>query len=322
MLDLTLIITVKNRKENVNRILHFYKNESFKIILAESSDEPIKGIERCNWIEYQYYPKMNYFDKMYNVYKTIDTKYTIECADDDLVIKSAISKCVEFLDKNLDYVCVDGQYSDLYIHVPQSGFQPDEFKNNLSHDGVDVKVKYPEAYISCTNEQFYSDNTLGRIENILNKSFYARNHACFRSDIILKCFKFFQENKSLAKINYLERLLLVILSKLGNVKTLPILYQIRSTQSRVINQPKIKEEMKNTTPLRLLEAEDLLSLANYCDISKNTLYNLIKNHFETENFTSKIDLSYNFPYSIFSNNSVKQSEYKSELQECVEYMMQ
>jgi hypothetical protein len=82
---LTIIVLVRNRQENLIRIVQNFKDlECRKIILDSSLHEKAKGLDLRNW-EYVYKKDYTYWKKHYWVLENCSSDYILDCPDDDIV---------------------------------------------------------------------------------------------------------------------------------------------------------------------------------------------------------------------------------------------
>ena len=110
MLDkITLVIATKNRHQYLERIVDYYSNSGINIIVADATKEKYSKKLPSN-ISYFHYPEIHYCIKLDDVFKKVNTPYSLLCADDDFIIPEAIETCVDFLEKNSDYASAQGYY--------------------------------------------------------------------------------------------------------------------------------------------------------------------------------------------------------------------
>ncbi len=88
----------------------------------------------------------------------VETEFTIQLADDDFLIPASISKGIEFLDENLDFVSVQGKCFEFQQYFPESGIQYFEvgaYAKEYSLDNEYVKLRL-NAHMSNYMHTFYS----------------------------------------------------------------------------------------------------------------------------------------------------------------------
>ena len=115
---LSIILITKNRFEYINRLLAYYDFIKLKspILIADSTEFQKLNLD-FNY--YKIYKNLNisfYFrpntkpeNLQLEMLEKITTKYTILCADDDIILRNSIYKCVKFLEKNNDYIAATGK---------------------------------------------------------------------------------------------------------------------------------------------------------------------------------------------------------------------
>jgi len=129
----TIIISAYNRPNYLKRILNYYNKygSNFKIIVADSSSNENKRLNKDiisllsgTDILYLKYPvdiKPFYYAKNADALNHVTTKYCVNCADDDFITPNSINKSIEFLENNLDYTCVHGDFISFFIKYDERG---------------------------------------------------------------------------------------------------------------------------------------------------------------------------------------------------------
>lgn len=225
--NFTLFIPVRDRHYNLSKIFKYYGDLECEKIIADSS---INKYEENvpNDFTYVYYGPTYVYKKYYDVVSKIKNDYILYCADDDITLKFAIKKCVDFLKINKDYSCCDGEYYELY-------------KNNLL-------VKYKEEISNCIINDFKSNLFNKRLNFFLKlnkngKNYYPHVHSVIRTEIVKLIYKNILNNKNNWHIGFTDLFFTYMLSIHGNLKTLPILYQIRKVGDRLVDRNYIKNEL-------------------------------------------------------------------------------
>lgn len=115
MQNITLLLTIYNRRKFTLRWLRFYFefNCPFKLYICDGGNDKflqkkLKKLanenKKITYKKVKYYRNYkNFYEKFYLATKSIKTKYTYLCEDDDFIIFENIKKSKEFLDKNLSY---------------------------------------------------------------------------------------------------------------------------------------------------------------------------------------------------------------------------
>ena len=109
VLNLTIVIPTHNRHKYLARIMDYYQDVKYKILIADSSDNKYALTLPKN-AEYHHFPKANPIWKIDKIVQLVTTPYMFFCADDDFFVKDAIQNCIDFLEANPDYSSVQGRY--------------------------------------------------------------------------------------------------------------------------------------------------------------------------------------------------------------------
>jgi len=129
----TLVIPTYNRYPFLLRLLKFYESYCFpfRIIVLDSSSDLLESGELKKLLAHEsiIYKKLDsgifFEEKIARGVEEITTPYAALCADDDFIIPSAVSHCIQFLEQNPDYSCVQGFYIH---HSSASHFKAGKFK--------------------------------------------------------------------------------------------------------------------------------------------------------------------------------------------------
>jgi len=224
--NFTLMIPVRNRHYNLPKIFKYYEDLECEKIIADSSLEKYKN-DIPSSFTYLYYGTKYVYEKYYDVVKKINSKYFLYCPDDDIVLKSSIQTCINFLNNNQTYSSCDGEYFELLN---------------------DVVPKYPESICNCINGNFENSSYIERLKfffkiNVNEKNYYPRVHSVVKTELVKIIYKNIVQNKNEWAIGFTDLFFTFILSIMGNLKTLPILYQIKKVGDRLIEKLYIKNEM-------------------------------------------------------------------------------
>ena len=128
MTDLTILLTLKDRVEFTYRWLQYAERHltGYKIIIADGGknkeiEKLLQAKEKEN-LNYRYirftYDKTyeDYYKKINDAVKLVDTEYCILADNDDFYLKNSIDKSVNFLKINLEYSTCRGQLALLHFH--------------------------------------------------------------------------------------------------------------------------------------------------------------------------------------------------------------
>ena len=211
----TIIITTYNRYEYLKRLLKFYNkyNNQFNILILDSSSDKIDNelsllVKKKNIDHIKYPPSTFVFNKISDGSKFIKTPFVVICADDDFVIPSAINKCIDFLDKNIDYSSAQGMTYKHYINQ------------------VDGEIKFIFKKSIANNLSIYNNDPVKRLSS------YCKDHTISNSFYAVQRSKIFQkiwiESKNYSRDWAMSEFIPCALSLLhGKMKVLPIFYASR-----------------------------------------------------------------------------------------------
>jgi len=168
------MVPTKNRPNFISRQLKYYSASSFKghIFIGDSSNQKLFNETKSNILKYGsnlnihhfYLPDTTAAKAVAFLSSKVETDYSVNVPDDDIVLTSIIPKCISFLDKNLDYVGVHGK-----------GFMMTLSTDSL-HFGI-INSFFPFSFIESVE-----DDSLTRVkdyfDNIKNVDI-----VIFRSDV-------------------------------------------------------------------------------------------------------------------------------------------
>ena len=116
-MNLTIILPIMNRSYFLNRILLYYTILNFKgmIIILDSSNSKILEenrniIKRYSDLQIKYFKENgSAFVVQKKIMDSIDTDYVTYTGDDDYFLISGLEKCIEFLEKNREFIGANGR---------------------------------------------------------------------------------------------------------------------------------------------------------------------------------------------------------------------
>jgi len=124
--EVTIVIPTHYRHKYLTRVLAYYKNINIQVLVADSTD--VEYVDKNKFdIIYVHYPNGKLLDKLFNIINQVKTKYMFFCADDDFWVQESILPCVDFLNKNIDYSSVQGNY------IGFTGHNKDDFIPSYLH---------------------------------------------------------------------------------------------------------------------------------------------------------------------------------------------
>ena len=161
---ITVVIPTFNRPNILNRNLEFLDSFNYKLKVLVLDSSTIK--KKFNFkkflnleIIYKKFKKDIYFaKKIYSGVKTVKTKYLLLCADDDFVIPNCMSLCINFLEKNNEYVACRGYFLQ---HSKSNKFYQKMnynllYKNNFSCENSYSFERCNEYLMGKKSNFFYS----------------------------------------------------------------------------------------------------------------------------------------------------------------------
>lgn len=106
---LTIVIYSFNRHKYLIRTLKYWSNFNAKVLVLDGSKEKLENdcLSAKN-IKYIHDPRSLY-DRLLSSVNFIDTNFIILGCDDEFYLPSALSSCVEFLEKNKEYSSCGGR---------------------------------------------------------------------------------------------------------------------------------------------------------------------------------------------------------------------
>ncbi|TKK68920.1 TIGR00180 family glycosyltransferase [Ilyomonas limi] len=206
MIDkVTLILILHNRHKNLDRLLEYYDEYNFPILIADSSVQEHQFTKKkSNWT-YSYTPGVSFPKKIEIVLAQVTTPYVVMCADDDFIIPKSILACVSFLEENKDYAIAQG----LSIRYE---------KESLARGNIELGAIY--GHIKCIEP----DEPLQRLYNMF-ENYRAVVYAVFRTYVLQQSY---QGAGSQIKNLFLNEYITAFIPILyGKCKEIPILYQVR-----------------------------------------------------------------------------------------------
>jgi hypothetical protein len=265
--NLTIIVLVRNRQENLIRIVRNFKDlECRKIILDSSLHEKAKGLDLEGW-EYVYKKDFTFWGKHYWVLKNCSSDYILDCPDDDIVSVSFLGKALEFLEQNPTFSIYEGK--------------PVEYKNKSFVSFFDG------SHLAKSKENFYSTDFLIRFEHYwLSNKLWALNHCPMRFQAYKNVFSFMQKQNEYENVKLLDRLFWIFCLAAGNIKSVNDIGIVRSTDSRLIeiyrNEFWDKQDFETVIKKNdnLLESISIALDSKSPLIVKEKIKNIIREHLE------------------------------------------
>ena len=180
-MNISIMIPTKNRPSFILRQLKYYSISSYKgiILIGDSSDKRFFEENKNNIIKYGKELTIRHFHKpeltadktLAFLSSEVQTDYSVNVADDDIILVESILEGINFLDSHVEYSAVHGK---AFLMSMENG-------KCKPFGKLDSFSQYPMAIIS-------EDTALGRVkeffDNVLNV-----NMAIVRSKINMDAFK-------------------------------------------------------------------------------------------------------------------------------------
>ena len=209
--DLTLIVTARERRSTLPRVVEYYKNFPCRIMLLDGSSERWDKIDTYKHIEYFHLPRMPWMQKMVYGLERVKTPYTLKLCDDDIVFLHAIPIMLDFLKNNPDYQTVMGQEISL----------------------LDRHFEYETyEYLLEVNQQDHFDDPTERMEFYWTH-FNCKIHSMTKTKTQLEVYQFMLDNPDIYAVRFFDKVWTLIVASRGKFKVLPILSHMRSRESKV-----------------------------------------------------------------------------------------
>lgn len=164
MQDITIIIPTYNRPDYLKRILDYYgeSGKDFTFVVADSSSKENKQKNKAviesfpdllvNYLS-DYSEKINPWYKFEDALKSVATKYTVFCGDDDFVVPDGMKKAANFLEQNSDYAVAHGNYIGFF--AKNNYFEWKVVSNFQSIELPDAKSRMEEHLSDYSISTFY-----------------------------------------------------------------------------------------------------------------------------------------------------------------------
>ena len=262
--NLTVIITIRNRRNTLPRIINYYADFPAKVIFLDSTKSgPYEHQSQISSNIYSYVPDKNYIKKIYECTLKIKTKYSVVICDDDFLSSSCLYEFIKYLDNNSNCIAVRGQEIAL-------------FDNFLSYESID--------YLLDLKANSYQNKPLERINKILLSNYGMSPHSIMRNSDQIRIQEFHLKYSQFNSINFYDATLSLLLALNGNLKVLPTFYMIRSLETKAKSFKLSKEiinEISDWKPELSFEndflKQDTTPLEKIANINRKQLENIHSN---------------------------------------------
>jgi len=217
---ITLLIPTHNRHSHLERTLNYYKKSDIKIIVVDSTKIPF-ALKNKFKIDYYHYPECYYSEKLCKTIQKVKTPYVLMCPDDDFIIASTISKCINFLEEHKDYSSAQGHWFRFRVIKGITSFWPS--LSYLLKLKFDVNGETPEK----------------RMKQLMT-IYVPLIYCVHRTENLTNAFRIIKKFNGQLNFNLLEHLIGLVSVINGKHKILPILYFVREKH---IERWNIKEKL-------------------------------------------------------------------------------
>lgn len=163
--QLTIIIPTHNRPALIARALDYYRAWGCTVIVCDSSQDEPKPFCLPN-VHFLHCPELSFDRKLYRAVQQVVTPYVCLCADDDFLAASGVIAGLKFLEKNDDYVSVQGHYVMFCWNMNELYINP----NYLSVIGFHIDDAEPAQRIVHTMSPYMHHIYSVHRSNVLQKS--------------------------------------------------------------------------------------------------------------------------------------------------------
>lgn len=228
--DFTLYVPIRDRVCCVPRVLKYYEDLPCRKLLVDSTrpeyGRPLTSDSHLESFEYHWVGStILYHQKIHLIlHDLVQTPFVADTADDDVILKKPLLDAVQWLREHEDYALCDGEYANLL-------------------EGSKLKGRNPGTYYAMTHFDPRSAKASERLANAF-RYYLGRNHAVMRTAISRQIFQIFRDHYDLQAIKFIDRTFTAVAGILGNFKTLPLLYQIKTNRGRLTHKPRMMKELR------------------------------------------------------------------------------
>jgi glycosyltransferase domain-containing protein len=204
---LTIVIPTHNRHNYLERVLDYYSNSSYFIIVADSSENKYSGIIPDERVNYLHLPGLSLPQKLSVIFQKVTTAFMAMCADDDFVIPESLEMCVSFLKGNPDYSVAGGNI----LCYKKSDF-------------LAGHIKFAVVFPQWLSYEIRNKDAWRRLDDFFDQ-YREIFYSVHRTENLRLAFE--DVDNRITKVYLNEYLTVVLPIFRGNYKLLPILYQVR-----------------------------------------------------------------------------------------------
>ena len=219
---LTVIVTIRDRKNTLPRAMNYYKDFPCDVIYLDSTSEK-NTTQDILPHEYRHVPDKNYCEKIYECCETIKTKYSVIVCDDDFLSHTGLEECIDYLEQNPSCVSCRGQTASLR----------DSF----------IAVESLEYFMEVVFP-FTSECPKERVKYAWSHFNGSSVHNIVRNDVQKNIFKFVLDNPQFNAIKFFDKIHSFMTAIQGNSAVVPVFFGLRSDESKTghfVSSPKLKK---------------------------------------------------------------------------------
>jgi glycosyltransferase domain-containing protein len=160
---LTIVFITRNREKYILRNLIYWEQTNVSIIVLDGSEKKIdiSRVSSFKNVRYFHLPE-SIEQRLFFAHELIQTEFVMLAADDDFMIHSGVLDCMNFLDKNQEYVAATGTALRL-IQVNDRFYVEQIYPELLKFGNLKQNTSWKRAAYHL-NGRFYSNSTIYSIQ--------------------------------------------------------------------------------------------------------------------------------------------------------------
>lgn len=144
--EITIIIPSHERHSLLSRAIHYYSELNFLVLIVDSSELCLE-INLPKNIKYFHLPRSFFSNKIHYALSITSSPFVCLCADDDFLSESGLFSGKDFLERNLDFVSVQGNYIHFDPTNPLEIYNPLYKKmNGYKNDSEFIEERVKDSY--------------------------------------------------------------------------------------------------------------------------------------------------------------------------------
>jgi glycosyltransferase domain-containing protein len=221
--ELSVCILTKDRPENLDRQVNYFKRHEVKVLVLDASNAPHSVIEN-EFLEYHHLPGVEYHKRLLFLVNLIKTKFIVLQADDDFHGILAMSSSVEFLVNSPNFSSTQGSYIRFHSKWPFTWLPDYQYQNQLNIASEDPL----QRAIALSNSEMHFVYSVMRTDVFIE---------------IVQCL----ENIEIGILAMNELVFLFTLGLFGEYKTLQHFYSARDGVQQSTNHEIPFEDWENSS---------------------------------------------------------------------------